>query len=178
MDIEGINQQQPQPINSNSGALITLALFFIVPIIAIIIGINRKKIKAGILWTFHKDLFLNAIIIYPNYQLKIEPVLIRDNKFTFGKNVYIVQPKLLKFRKVIPHGFWFEGCSEQIEFDFKAKIGKNVESSSLQNVLENKFLKELANSGKEQKLLIILICLAIMNLLLTIILNVIKTKGA
>lgn len=165
----------PPQINLKLWLIISAFLF--TPIILVFIFKNRKIIKEFFYKNFRKDFFMIAYFIMPNKQIRREPVLLDGKQFNFKNDKYVVDVKYLLFNKQIPEGFWFWKNPAQIKFDISEfKIEYGLDSGAFNEIIKNKFLKELVSKKEEIKFAIITLIIVSINLILTIVLNAIKFK--
>lgn len=155
-------------------ALWKIALFLIVPIIffSIMILFTRERFKLGFRRFLHKEKALDIIIILKNGNLLKGVVKVQGDKFTFGKDDYIIKKEAIytqKFRlNQRPYAFYLEGIADPLIFDFKTK--KAVFSGEdLKKFAESKFIQQLLSTNEEKMIPIIMILVIVQIVILLII---------
>lgn len=156
-------------------ALWTLALFLIIPIIffSIMVLFTREKFKMGFRRFLHKEKALDIVIIMKNGNLQKGVVKVQGDKFTFGKDDYIIKKEAIytqKFRlNQRPYAFYLEGIADPLIFDFNYKKARFT-GEDLKKFAESKFIQQLL-STQEEKLIPIMLILIIVQIVILLVIG-------
>lgn len=163
------NQTINQSITSNPKDFLLISVGL--PLIAIAVYLIFLLIKKLI----DKNK-INAMIIYPNNQIKIkklkyESILKIENKS------YIVNKDNLIYHNSECWGIWLYNNPENINL-LKLKNNETITSEALKTILENKLIKELVSSSNADKLILIIMVLIILNTIISFVIvnKILKLK--
>lgn len=128
-----------------------------------------KKIRIAFLYKTQRAKTLKVNMIYRNGQIKDVVVLYEENDtFNFEKGSYNINPKSFVNKKDKSEAYYFYGCPDAIIFEYEiAKEGVGIDSITYKKVLNEKIIKDLLESGKEEMFLIIVLILCAINMLMT-----------
>jgi hypothetical protein len=135
------------------------ACIMLTPVFITLSFFYRNRIKAFFLSKLKKEKFFYAVFRYPNKQKVTIPAVIGvDNTIKYAGGTYMIQEDAFTFEKkdllspTVAYQEWFKGDPRPIVHT-KGEYSQN--DKTINEVMNNKFIQELAQ-GKAEKLIMII----------------------